>query len=147
MKANNNKPAFWVTNVSNRNVTLADLALNIKAYSTVNLLDAKHYSLNLDQLNNSKISGSIFKKRHMIKVRNVAPPPAVKEAMPFLRDNAIPSRERSVLDIKMPDYPELKIEDKLTERELEEKLASENADLELTDKEIQDQVVANKKVK
>lgn len=134
MKANN-KPVFWVSNISNRNVTLTDLALNIKAYSTVNLLDEKHYSLNIDQLNRSKNSGSIFKKRDKIRVRVVPPPAIEKEKIAFLPDGTIPSRERSILNLKMEEYEELKVDDKKTQRELEEQLASDNADLELNEPE------------
>ena len=54
----NKKMEFWVTNISSTNVSLSDLALTIKARSTVNLLDEKHYNFTLEQLLKSKASVS-----------------------------------------------------------------------------------------
>ena len=119
---------FWVTNISSRNVTLADLALNIRAFSTVNLMDKKHYNYTLDQLIKSKESGSIFKKSDKIKVRDLPPPNKEKENMPFLKDSIMPSRERSLYNIKEEDYEELQVslEDQKTQDEI---YAKDNADL------------------
>lgn len=118
-------PTFWVTNVSNRNVTLTDLALNIKAFTTVNLLDSKHYSYTKEQLEKSLASGSLFLKRRMIRKRTVAPPVENKQQIPIVQEATIPGRERSVLDIKQEHYDELQVDVK----EDVEKFAAENADL------------------
>jgi hypothetical protein len=104
------KPAFWVTNASPRNVTLADLAINIKAYTTVNLLDEKHYQLNLEQLQKSATSGSIFKKRDKIVVRHL-PPDVPEDKMLFSKEAVIPSRQRSILVIEEKNYEELNVTD------------------------------------
>jgi hypothetical protein len=64
---------FWVSNISNMNVSVGDLFLTIHAYKNVNLLDKKHYSLTLEQLTASAESGSLFKKRDKLKVRKVQP--------------------------------------------------------------------------
>jgi hypothetical protein len=112
-------PPFWVTNVSNMNVTLTDLALNIPAYRTVNLMDTRHYQYTLEQLQKSASSGSIFKKRNKIVVRNIGPAIS-KETKPIDRETVIPSRNRSVFEIKEEKYEELEISD--------EALANENAD-------------------
>ena len=126
---NNNKPVFWVTNISNRNVTLADLALTIKAYSSVNLLDSKHYYFNREQLVKSAESGSIFAKRNKIVVRKVAPELPPDNSMPVLHETFIASRERSVLVIKEEKYEELLTSD--------EQYAEEVADIvELDNKPI-----------
>jgi hypothetical protein len=114
------QPAFWVTNMSNRNVSLADLNLTIKAFSSVNLLDRKHYAYNIDQLKKSEESGSIFNKRNKIVVRQVAPQ-VIKMAVPALAETYIPSRERSVYSIKEEKYEELSLSD--------EDFAKENADI------------------
>ena len=111
---------FWVTNISNMNVTLTDLAINIPAYRTVNLMDTKHYQYNLDQLQKSATSGSIFKKRNKIIVRKTAPE-IHKEEKPINRQSIIPSRERSVLEIKDEKYEELQITN--------EEFADENSEL------------------
>jgi hypothetical protein len=114
-------PTFWVTNISNMNVTLSDLALNIPAYRTVNLMDTRHYQYNLEQLQKSAESGSLFKKSNRIVVRKAALV-IHKNSKPLIdRSTAIPSRERSVLEIKEEKYEELQITD--------EESAAENADL------------------
>ena len=99
---------FWVTNFSNRNVSLADLALTIPAFSTVNLLDKKHYYYTLEQLQKSQSSGSLFNKRDKIKMRYTAPPVINKE-IPILRDSFMPTKERSLFVIKEERYEELEI--------------------------------------
>lgn len=123
------KPEFWVTNGSPMNVTLADLALNIRAFTTVNLLDKKHYNYTPEQLIKSRDSGSIFKKRDKIVFR-ASPPDVAKKAAPIMYDATIPSRGRSILSIKEIEYDELKVsEDKDIQKKLDEDYARENADL------------------
>lgn len=114
------KKDFWVTNIYNRNVSLADLNLTIKAFSSVNLMDSRHYSYTLEQLEKSQKSGSIFNKRNRIKVRKVSPE-VIKMDVPFLKETYIPSRERSVFEIKDEKYEELTLSD--------EQFAEENAEL------------------
>lgn len=111
---------FWVTNISNRNVSLADLNLTIKAFSSVNLLDKKHYSFTIEQLLQSEAIGSIFNKKNKIVVRKV-PPQTIKMNVPTLSETYIPSRERSVYSIKEEKYEELNLSD--------EDFAKENADI------------------
>ena len=126
---------FWVTNISNRNVTLSDLALNIKAFTTVNLLDSKHYSYTKEQLEKSAASGSLFVKRHLVKKRVSAPHIEVKPGtITMLEETFIPSRERSVLSIKEEHYDELKVEEQRVD---DEKFAAENAELADLDTQLQ----------
>jgi hypothetical protein len=110
---------WWVTNISNRNVSLADLNLTVKAYSSANLLDQRHYSYTYEQLEASKNTGSIAKKSDKIKVREV-PPEVMKMNIPFSRETYIPNRERSTFEIKNDNYDELNVSD--------EQFAEENAD-------------------
>ena len=111
---------FWVTNICNMNVSLADLNLTIKAYSSVNLLDKKHYQYTFEQLTKSVESGSIFKKRDKIMVRKIAPE-VLKSNIPLTRETFIPSRERSLYVIKEENYEELNVSD--------EQFADDNAEL------------------
>jgi hypothetical protein len=111
---------FWVTNISNRNVTLSDLALNIPAFRTVNLMDTRHYQYTPEQLHKSATSGSLFYKRNMIVVRKIAPE-VHKDKKAINHQSAIPSRERSILEIKEEKYEELQVSN--------EDFALENADL------------------
>lgn len=117
---------FWVTNISNRNVSLADLNLTIKAYNSVNLMDTRHYQYRIEQLKNSVESGSIFKKRDKIIVRKVAPE-VLKANMPLTRETFIPTRERSLLAIKEENYEELNVSED-DQKKSDEIFANENAE-------------------
>lgn len=110
---------FWVTNLSNRDVSLADLNLTIRAFTSVNLL-GRRYHYTLEQLEKSVASGSIFKKRDKI-VKRLVPPQFIKMNVVDMSDANMPSRERSVLDVKEEKYEELMVSD--------EDFAKENADL------------------
>jgi hypothetical protein len=103
-------PSFWLTNISDRNVSLADLNVTIKAFTCVNLLDKKHYSLTLEQLQTSKEKGSLFLKRDKIKPR-LAAPTVINNSMPIFREAVAPSRERSTLNVKEEHYEELQVSD------------------------------------
>lgn len=130
MKTYTKYPEFWVTNASPMNVTLADLAINIKSFSTVNLLNKKHYDLTLERLIKSKDSGSIFKKRDKILVRHLPPPKPEKEMIPFIQDTVMQSRARSVFVINAVEYDELKItEEKENQNKTDEEYAREAAEL------------------
>jgi hypothetical protein len=110
---------FWITNISNRNVSLADLNLTIKAFASVNLLDKKHYNYSLEQLQASVNNGSLAKKKDKLVVRQVAPI-ITKKNTAFDRESIIPTRERSLYNIKEEYFEELDISD--------EDFAKENAD-------------------
>lgn len=120
------EPTFWVTNISNMNVSLADLNLTVKAFSSVNLLDKKHYYYTQEQLTKSFESGSIHKKRDKIIVRKVAPE-ILKANVPLTRETFIPSRERSLLAIKEENYEELTLSEE-DQKKSDEMFAKENAD-------------------
>jgi hypothetical protein len=120
------EPTFWVTNISNMNVSLADLNLTVKAYSSVNLLDKKHYYYTQEQLTKSVESGSIHKKRDKIIVRKVAPE-ILKANVPLTRETFIPTRERSLLAIKEENYEELTLSEE-DQKKSDEMFAKENAD-------------------
>jgi len=128
MKTPSTKRAFWVTNMSPMNVTLADLALNIRAFSTVNLLDDKHYKYTIEQLLKSKESGSLFKKRDRIVVRDVAPPDPEKNRIQIVYGSIIPDRVRSLYNVNEEEYEELKVSNE-DQKKQDEIYAQENADL------------------
>lgn len=114
------KKVFWLTNTSNRNVSLADLNLTVKAYSSVNLLDKRHYSYTIEQLESSALNGSIYKKSHLLSVRKV-PPEILKKNGPMIADASLTSRQRSIVSTKEEHHDELSLSD--------EQFASDSADL------------------
>lgn len=119
---NKNNKSFWVTNISKMNVSLSDLNLTIKALTTVNLLDKRHYSLTEEQLLKSAESGSLFKKRDRVVVRKVSPKLNVPHNILIEENTYLPSRDRSLVIVKHNNYEELNVSD--------ESFASEMADLE-----------------
>lgn len=114
------EPEFWVTNISKMNVSLGDLNLTIKAYSTVNLLDTRHYHYTIEQLKKSAESGSLYKKRDKIFLRESAPETNAQR-IPYVEEAIIPPRDRSVFQIEQQEYEELNLSD--------EEFAEENAEM------------------
>jgi hypothetical protein len=110
---------FWVTNITNLNVSLMDLGLTINARSSVNLLDRKHYYFTIEQLEQSAKSGSLFKKSNKIVIRKVAPK-YEKSKIELLDHEIRPGFDRPANDIKEEKYEELTISD--------EKFAEESAE-------------------
>jgi hypothetical protein len=118
--------SFWVTNISPMNVTLSDLNITIRAQSSINLLDKKHYSFTKEQLLKSVKDGSLYKKNNRIVIRKVLPYTEEKEKI-TISTNGIPTRQRSILVINEKKCEELEeIKDK---RAAEEAFAEETADL------------------
>jgi len=128
MKTTSPKRTFWVTNMSPMNVTLADLALNIRAFSSINLLDDRHYKYTIEQLLKSKESGSLFKKRDKVVVRNVPPPDPERNKIQIVYGSIIPDRARSLYRVNEEEYEELKVSDE-DQKKQDEIYAQENADL------------------
>ena len=114
------EPEFWVTNVSKMNVSLGDLDLTIKAYTTVNLLDKRHYHYTIEQLKKSAESGSLYKKRDKIYPRKNAPE-IPNQRIDYVENAVIPPRDKSVFQIEQQNYEELDLTD--------EEFAEENAEM------------------
>lgn len=111
---------FWVSNISNRNVSLYDLGLTIPAGKSVNLLDRKHYFFNKEELVSSAVSGSLFKKKDKIVVRKV--PPVFESVVKLeVSTYSMPFKVRSTVQTTEQNYDELDISD--------EAFAEQNADL------------------
>jgi hypothetical protein len=103
--------AFWITNISDRNITLGDLNISVPARASVNLLDNRHYSFSEIQLKNSAMNGSIFKKSDKIVVRKVPPVVQLSQRPMDIAHQGLPSRTKSVYEIKTEEYEELKIDE------------------------------------
>lgn len=92
---------FWVTNISDRNVCLADLALTIPAHRSYDLLSSR-FILTYEQLEKSATEGSLFKKRDKIKMgithREVVQEPLQVSTQPIQR------RTRTSVTIEPPIY-------------------------------------------
>lgn len=129
-----NNQEFWVTNISKMNVSISDLNLTIKSLSSVNLMDNRHYPYTLKQLINSSTSGSLYKKRDKLFVcqssRNLINNFNNDRFMQIDQNSYIPTRQRSLLEIKNEKYEELQLSEEES-RLNDERIASENADMEI----------------
>ena len=102
---------FWVSNISDLNVCLRDLCMTVKARANINLLDSRHYHFTPERLELSAKSGSLYAKRHLLKVRQVPPDELIKPGLYvskeplFLVNNPLLSK----LVIEEPEYEELDI--------------------------------------
>lgn len=123
---NNKDKAFWITNISNRNVSLTDLNLTVPAFSSINLLKKGHYYYTPEQIELSVKEGSIFHKRDRIVVRKVEPETIVMN-IPWNEETFIPDRARSLFQIKQEKYAELDLSD--------EAFAEENAEIAEQDRQ------------
>lgn len=120
MSQSSNKAEFWIVNVSKKNVTLGDLALSVPAGRNMNLLDSKHFTYTLEQLQKSAESGSLFVKREMIKIRNVPPKVEIRPGL-YVMNESRGTKPRSLVAIEEKHYEELQVSD--------EKYAEEAAEL------------------
>ncbi|MGI0058144.1 MAG: hypothetical protein ACREBJ_00110 [Nitrosotalea sp.] len=76
----------------------------------------------------SKDSGSLFKKRDKILVRDLPPPDPEKNKIPFIKNSLIPDRGHSIYKVEDTEYEELKVTDEDQQKQ-DELFAQENADL------------------
>ncbi len=102
---------FWITNISKKDVNLSDLAVSIKAHSSINLLDKKHYSLTREQCEKSVNSGSIYVRRSYIKVREVLPYEPIKQNLQVANTIRSDRVLRPVIHVEQPEYEELSFSD------------------------------------
>jgi len=102
---NNNEKSWWITNISKRNVTLADLRISVPAMKSINLL-SKHYSFTLEQLEISAESGSIAKKSNIIRIRRVEPK-VIPEPGLYIYDGKFPRKSRSNVKVEKEFFEEL----------------------------------------
>lgn len=122
-------PEFWVTNINpKKDVALGDLRVTIPAAKSVNLL-SKHYNYTLEQLEISAQSGSIYRKRKFIKVRNVPYIPPVQPGLYVSKDGRYQKPLRSQVEIIEKFYEDLELD----VDDIDETYADDNADLDLMD--------------
>jgi hypothetical protein len=104
--------SFWITNISDCNVSLSDLNISVPAMSSVNLLDDKHYSFTNEQVKTSAQNGSIFRKRDKIVVRLVPPKIQLSQRpIDIVKNQILPNKSKSIYEIKEEQYDELKIDE------------------------------------
>lgn len=127
MLPSKNKPGFWVTNISKKDVCLADLKLTIRRGDRKNLLDSRHFSYTIEELEKSRESGSLHAKSDKIKVSYIQPQEIVKpgvyiakvysgEIPDIVGKHVVPVEPivrtaRSQLKIVQKEYEELSLSD------------------------------------
>jgi hypothetical protein len=120
------KPVFYITNISKYNVCLADLAITIHRGRSYNLLDKKRgFNYTLEQLEKSKESGSLYKKRDKICVSYSQPtelkPPGIE-----LSEIPVETRLRTAVELSDPEYEELLFSDEKYAEEMSELLSDDD---------------------
>ena len=118
-------PEFWVSNISDRDISLCDLRLTIRARRNVNLLDARHYHYTLAQLQKSAASGSLYAKGKNLKVRPGQPQVVVSRGPELSQAPQLLKPLRSQIKIEIPQFDELVVADTAAE----DALAAETADI------------------
>jgi hypothetical protein len=118
----NKKEEFWVMNITNRNIMLSDLSLNIPAKRFYNLLDSKHFYYTKEQLEKSLKEGSLYKKSDKIK-KCEAKPKFMAPARKKLSEQPMQMRKRSAVKVTTPQYEELIISDEKYAEEMSELFA------------------------
>src|SRR5690242_18579445 len=99
---------FWLINTSTkRDVLLADLRIKISKGARINLL-SKHYNFTLEQLKESEKSGSIYKKRHLLVVRENEPQKiAHKMIIEVAKTRILTPIRNKEIDNTIPQFAEL----------------------------------------
>jgi hypothetical protein len=117
-----NNREFWITNLTNRDVALADLRLTVPAFRSINILDPRHYHLSVEQIETSLKNGSLFRRKGIIVVRDVPPKEPVKPGV-YVYKGPLPGRrfERPIRQVEDKQYEELQVST--------EKFAAENVDM------------------
>lgn len=119
---------FWVTNISDRDVALHDLGVIVRARTSINLLNSRHYNITVPQVMESAEKGSLFSRRKAVIIRKS--PPTINTLtfkMAVDHNAVIPDRTRSIYEIKQEQYDELIVSD--------EEFAEENAETVEMDKQ------------
>ncbi|KKN18076.1 hypothetical protein LCGC14_0959350 [marine sediment metagenome] len=93
---------WWITNVSDMNVCLADLGITVPAGRSWNLLDKKHFQFKVEDLERSRAIGSINKKRDKIKT-GITHQQIVKSSHELAKQ-PIQTRKRSAVKITESKY-------------------------------------------
>lgn len=120
--------AFWITNISNRNVTLRDLSLTVKKYSSINLLSS-HFHYTVEQIEKSIKVGSIHNKSNIIKIRKVEPEETPLKKIEVSDQSRFSYAARSNVKIEEVEYEELKVSEENFANEASEMFEEDNIPL------------------
>lgn len=125
-----NSKQFWVTNIRrDKDLRIEDLCIVIRAGQSRNLLEPQ-YKYTQEQLDKSRLSGSLFKKSKFLKVREVAPDIKVRPGVYVSKSGRQPPPLRSSIKITEKKYDDLEL---LDERIAELEFAKETAEFEAED--------------
>lgn len=128
---------LWITNISRtQDISVGDLRIRLRRGQSINLLAKKkngrsRYEITRAAIDKSIASGSIFKKSHVIKIRQVAPIVFNHRIdINEVTDRSSSRLTRTAAEIEVVDFPDLEIDDDVSEEEF----AAENADADFADR-------------
>jgi len=120
----------WLTNISKNKIVLGDLRFTLKPLQTIDILDERHSSYTVEQVEASINGGSIGARLNKtIFIRRVEPP-KVPDRKIKISQTSFPYKQRTIVEIEQPDYEELNIEIS------DEEFANDNADIAGVENEI-----------
>lgn len=95
--------SFWITNISKKDITLEDLNCVVRSFTSINLLDSKHYNITEQQIKNSLEAGSLKKKNHLVKPRITAPEKE-KPISIITEPTTMPTRAKALIELKSKNF-------------------------------------------
>ena len=128
------KKEFWLINKSvDRDVSLSDLRITIKKASRINLL-SNHFSFTKEQIDASVNSGSIYKKRHILCVREIEPKNIkINYIKEVVKPRLLKPLRNPKVKISAPYIEELNVDDDWLSMS-DEQFAAEQADADSMDR-------------
>jgi len=95
---------WWIINISQMNVCLSDLGITIPSGRSWNLLDSRHFSFKIEDLEKSKNEGSLFKKRDKIRIGKMHQQIPPQKDKVELSNQPMQTKKRSAVKINDPNY-------------------------------------------
>lgn len=112
----------WLTNITKNKIVLSDLKFTLKPYQTIDILDERHSIYTVEQVANSIKDGSISKRLNKSIFVRMSEPPKPIDRRIDLSETSFPYKQRTIVEVKKPNYEELEIGIS------DEEYANENAD-------------------
>ena len=98
----------WIVNLTNTHLSLTDVRVTLPPYSTMDILDYRHSSLTVQEVEKSLESGSLFTAQDKKRIRiRQSQPQALPEKTIELSQVSFPNKYRSSVVIEEKHYEEL----------------------------------------
>lgn len=135
MQRKNSKEELWIINTTtDRDVSIGDLRITVKKGQRINILSA-HYHFTKEQIDNSIKSGSIYKKRNMLNIREKRPVSFERKMVKeIVKPMILKPLRNPEISIAPPYMEELEIKEDDFFIKSDEKFAEEQSELDDMDR-------------